>query len=145
VSEEMDWLASQQETARTWHRTVASVTAALQRLQIAKDSRNGEVGVTVDSHGRVQDIRLNPQALELRPERLAQLILETIKSAERDAAEHAADLSRPITDDPRITETLRAANELLGQPVLPGPSKPAKSTTDSGMDDYYLNRKSWLI
>jgi DNA-binding protein YbaB len=145
VSEERDWLASQQETARVWHRTVASVTAGLQRLTIAKDSRNGEVGVTVDSHGRVQDIRLNRQALELRPEQLAQLILEIIKSAERDAAKRAADLSRPITGDPRVTETLRAANELLGQPVLPGPSKPAKPTADSQMDDYYLNRKSWLV
>lgn len=131
----MDWLASQRETARGWHRTVESVTAALRRLRIAKDSRNGEVGVTVDSHGRVQDIRLNPQALELRPEQLAQLILEIIKSAERDAAKHAADLSRPITDDPRVTETLRAANELLGQPALSGPSQPAKPKTDSQVDE----------
>ncbi|WP_433728554.1 YbaB/EbfC family nucleoid-associated protein [Nocardia sp. CA-129566] len=115
MTERTAWEAQQREVVADLERKTRSVQAALEQIRVRVPSRNGELGVTVDARGHVLDIRLTPQALRLGEVGLARALVETMKRAEKAAAQQAAEAAAPLTSDPRIAETLSASRRLLDE------------------------------
>jgi hypothetical protein len=67
----------------------------------------------VDALGHLQDVRLTPQALRLGEVRLAQLLVETVRRAEADAAQQLEQAWQPLSSDPAVREILDFGRALL--------------------------------
>ncbi|MGV9612229.1 YbaB/EbfC family nucleoid-associated protein [Nocardia xishanensis] len=89
------WNEEQRRVAAEWRRRHASLQRALGQVTVHVGSRNGELGVTVDAHGKVTDLRLTPQALRLGEAQLRRTLLETIQRAQADAQRQAEATARP--------------------------------------------------
>ncbi|MFV0634085.1 YbaB/EbfC family nucleoid-associated protein [Demequina sp.] len=61
----------------------------IQALRARARSRNGEVEAETDASGALTDLRLNDRAIDMHPQALAQLILETTMQARKSAGEKA--------------------------------------------------------
>ena len=136
------WENEQRAVLQDMQRKVDSVKAAVSRIRVRASSRNGELGVTVDAQGHVQDIHLTAQALRLGENHLAQVLLETIQQAETDAARQAAKAARPLTKDPRIAEAVHEARQITGGRPSSQPGRPLTEDEIQAADDAYFERKN---
>ncbi|MGL6234547.1 MAG: YbaB/EbfC family nucleoid-associated protein [Segniliparus sp.] len=93
-------------------RKATALQTAIAALDVRASSAKGEVGVNVDAQGRVTDIRLSPQALQLGETSLANLLLQTIQEARDTASRRAQEIAKPFTSDPGIAAALDAVREL---------------------------------
>ncbi|MEV0111164.1 YbaB/EbfC family nucleoid-associated protein [Nocardia sp. NPDC050799] len=59
------WEVAQRVALADTQRKVDAVQGAVAHIRVCASSRGGELGVTVDAQGHVQDIRLTTQALQL--------------------------------------------------------------------------------
>jgi DNA-binding protein YbaB len=85
----------------------------LEQLRITVADRRGLAEVTIDSTGRLLDLRLTPQIQRVAPDAAARTIMDTIHEAYR----HMADRSQRIIADTVGTESAagRALAERIGQ------------------------------
>ncbi|WP_067682357.1 YbaB/EbfC family nucleoid-associated protein [Nocardia miyunensis] len=140
--------AEQRAALAEMQRKVNEVHAALARIRVRASSRNGELGVTVDAQGHVQDIRLTARALGLGEKRLAHVLLETIQHAEADAARQAGEAARPLTGDPRIAATMTEARRMItggAEGKRPPPRAMTEQEIQAADDAYFerMNRRGW--
>ncbi|MGF6884853.1 DNA-binding protein YbaB [Nocardia sp. GAS34] len=136
------WEATQRAALAEVQQKVDAVRSALRRIKVRASSRNGELGVTVNAQGHVRDIHLTAQALRLGENRLAQVLLETIRRAEKDARQQAAEAARPLTGDPRIADTIQEARRMTTTQTS-GKSPARQAMTEEEIqtaDDAYFER-----
>ena len=114
-------------------RRANEVQEAIDKVRGKADGVNGAVEVTVDARGRLQSLRLTPQALRLNADELAAHIVACANSAvdKSEAAVHAA--SKPFTDDLRIREALDAIKSFDAE------TDPAKFSAKAVSDDAYFD------
>lgn len=105
------WNEEQRRAVAEWRRKNRDLRQALARIAVRASSRNGELGITVDAHGNVTDLRLTSQALRLGEAQLARVLLETIQRAQSDAQQQVEVMSRPYREAPEAA----AAMEFLRQ------------------------------
>jgi DNA-binding protein YbaB len=113
MSESADFESIQRGIADQWLSRGRAVQAEVNGIKVRTSSRNGELGVTVDAQGHVQDVRLTPQALRLGERRLAQVLLETIQRAEAEAEKQLKQAWKPLTSDPAVREIMEFGRELI--------------------------------
>ncbi len=137
-----NWENEQRASLADMQRKVDAVRSALGRVSVRASSRNGELGVTVDAQGHVQNIRLTAQALRLGEKRLGQVLLETIQQAEADAAREAAKAAKPLTGDRLIAETMKEARRMAtGRSAAePQARRPMTEEEIQAADDAYFER-----
>lgn len=82
---------------------------------------NGHIAVIVNAEGRVVDLRLNPQAKELRTEDLAGEILAAINAAYQDAERKVEEAMAELAADPGVRRAAEVVDALRGQPKPPVP------------------------
>ncbi|WP_067463980.1 YbaB/EbfC family nucleoid-associated protein [Nocardia amamiensis] len=114
------WNEEQRRAVAEWRRKNYALRQALAQITVRAGSRNGELGVTVDAHGKVTDLRLTPQALRLGEARLARVLLETIQRAQSDAQHQVEATSRPYVEDPDAAAAMAFLRETLGDQAKPG-------------------------
>ncbi|GAA3818917.1 YbaB/EbfC family nucleoid-associated protein [Cellulomonas soli] len=96
--------AAQERAARA-----GELKAAIDRVRGSATSPRGEVQAQADASGRLTDLHLKDDALNLGADRLAVLVLETVQAATRDAGARAVATTEDAfgTDSP-LTAHLRA-------------------------------------
>lgn len=75
-----------------------------QRLAEARgrgEAEDGRVVVEVTPGGSLAALRIDPRAMRLGSEALAEAILQAARQAENDAAERAEEMMRPLLDEPQ--------------------------------------------
>lgn len=148
MTDRASWEAEQRTALADMQRKIDAVQDAVARIRVRATSRGGELGVTVDAQGHVQDIQLTTRALQLGEKRLAQVLMDTIQQAEADAARQARKAARPLTGDPRIAETMKDLRRMTtGQTDLePPPPRVMTEEQIQAADDAYferMNRRGW--
>ncbi|MEU4344107.1 YbaB/EbfC family nucleoid-associated protein [Nocardia sp. NPDC023852] len=113
------WNEEQRRAAAEWRRKNYDLQQALARIAVRAGSRNGELSVSVDAHGKVTGLRLTPQALRLGEAQLARALLETIQRAQSDARHQVETASRPYTEAPEAAAAMTFLREALGNDALP--------------------------
>lgn len=108
------WNEEQRRVVAEWRRRNTSLQRALEQVTVHVGSRNGELGVTVDAHGKITDLRITPQALRGGEARLRRILLETIQRAQVEAQHRAEATIRPYIDDPAAAAAMSFVREALG-------------------------------
>ncbi|WP_169810547.1 YbaB/EbfC family nucleoid-associated protein [Nocardia arthritidis] len=114
------WNEEQRRAVAEWRRKNRDLRQALAQIAVHSGSRNGELGVTVDAHGKVTDLRLTSQALRLGEAQLARVLLETIQRAQSDAQRQAEATSRPYREAPEAAAAMEFLRQTLGDHAPPG-------------------------
>lgn len=107
------WNEEQHRSAAEWRAKNQELQRTLAKVVVRATSRNGELGVTVDAHGKVTDLRLTPQALRLGDSQLSRTLLETIQRAQLDAQRQSEAATRPYLDDPAAAAAITFIREVL--------------------------------
>lgn len=81
-----DW----ERAALTRVEQITELSAAVARLRATRTSVDGRVQVTVDSQGRLRDLRFSRDSEVLGPDKLAAAVLATVEQAIGDVTEQAA-------------------------------------------------------
>lgn len=140
------WEAQQRAVLADVQQKVDTVRAAMRRITVRTSSRNGELSVTVNAQGHVRDIHLTAKALRLGESQLAQVLLEAIQRAEKDARQQAVSAARPLTGDRLIAETMQEARRMTTGQSAANPLRRAKTEEEiQAADDAYFERQngSW--
>ncbi|MDG3014659.1 YbaB/EbfC family nucleoid-associated protein [Speluncibacter jeojiensis] len=102
------------------------------RVRGQANAANGAVAATVDARGRVDDLRLSPQALRMTADDLASAIADCIRGAQDQAAESARTATQAFADRSEIRGALAAMDEFAAEPA-------ATAVPDRQEDDDYFD------
>lgn len=101
LQQQMDQARRRQEAVHRLSREIDDVTARA-------SSPRGEVAVVATAKGAVTRIELGNAAMELAPQTLGELLTDTIRTAQKSAAEQALALTENALGDGPFTAELRA-------------------------------------
>ncbi|OCG73478.1 YbaB/EbfC family nucleoid-associated protein [Microbacterium sediminis] len=101
VQQQLDQARRRQEAVHRLSREIDDVTARA-------SSPRGEVAVVATAKGAVTRIELGNAAMELAPQTLGELLTDTIRTAQKSAAEQALALTENTLGDGPFTAELRA-------------------------------------
>ncbi|MFC8930756.1 YbaB/EbfC family nucleoid-associated protein [Rhodococcus sp. NPDC057135] len=106
-------------------RRARQVQADIGKLRGNGNDRSGTVSAEVDAAGRLQHLTIPPQALRHGADRLAAMVIEASRNAERDAQARAVEMARPLTEDPRVVESINVIRKFTGTDL---PADPRQAT-----------------
>ena len=108
-------------------------------------AHNGHIVFEVDAGGKFLDLKLNPQAGELRIEDLESELKAAARAAVAEAARKAQEAMAELTADPRIAKAMEEVKAFSGMSadVRPAPKTPAPKAPQPGDPDYEPP-SSWL-
>lgn len=95
------------------------LAASIASVDATERSHNDELSVTVDVAGRLLDVTFSDRALDLGRERLAEVLLTTVRAAYRSASERSVELAAEVLgeDSPTVTKIRTDAETRM--PPLP--------------------------
>jgi len=123
----MDWLSRWKGQIDKVAADTKAMSDRLQTLQLTETDKSGQVKVTVDSTGALNDLWLGHQVQRIPPEVLARTIMDTIRAAREKLADQAELI---ITE---IVGTDSTAGRTIATRVgqqLRGPDLDSEKTTD---------------
>lgn len=99
-------MPSPEEMLADWEQRVQQQTflamelsRRMEEVRGSAHSLGGEVAITVDSAGGLAELKLSDQAMRMRPEDLASLILETSRRAQARLAQRVTAVTRDLYGD----------------------------------------------
>jgi DNA-binding protein YbaB len=122
------WLADYDKRINEIASRAKEAGARLEQVGSTKSSPRGEVEVTIDAGGAVQDLTLTPEARTLEADELARLILDTMRKAQYAVSSQIAGISAKYFGEGRVLDVVK-------QHLPAGVSV----TDDLDDDDYFAN------
>jgi DNA-binding protein YbaB len=122
------WLADYDKRLNEIASRAKEASARLEQVGSTKSSPRGEVTVSVDAGGAVQDLTLTPEARTLEADELARLILDTTRKAQYAVSAQIAGISAKYFGEGRVLDVVK-------QHLPAGVSL----TDDFDDDDYFAN------
>jgi DNA-binding protein YbaB len=101
------WFAQYDEKLKAAAASANKAEQALREVGGAATSQDGEVTVRVTANGGLADLVLRPGVRELEPERLARMILETSRKAQRDAGQQVVDVMTKFVGEGAALDAVR--------------------------------------
>ncbi|EFV14980.1 YbaB/EbfC family nucleoid-associated protein [Segniliparus rugosus] len=122
----------------------ARAQAKLAEVRGKGTAHNGHIVFEVDAGGKFLDLKLNPQAGELRIEDLESSIKAAARAAVADAAKKAQEAMAELTGDPRIAKAVESIKGFTGEAAkAPAPKASVPKGPQPGDEDYE-QPQSWL-
>ncbi|WP_188588902.1 YbaB/EbfC family nucleoid-associated protein [Gordonia jinhuaensis] len=119
-----------------FQRKSAQAQAALEKVRGRGTAGNGATSAMVDAGGRLRDLTFAPTAAKWG-DRIPALVLKASRAAEQDAIAQVQKITKPLTDDPRLRQTLAETKSLLSAEE-PGKRRPRPKAEESE-DAYFRN------
>lgn len=103
---------AQTEQARTAARDAHRLSEDLRSVARTVTSVGGDVSVRASAGGSVENVEITPRALDLDPRTLSRLVTETVRTAQREAAEAALErMAQTVGSDSPLVASTRATLE----------------------------------
>jgi DNA-binding protein YbaB len=103
-----EWLLQYDEQLKAVAARAEQADKALRDVGGSATSPNGDVIVQVSASGVTTGLVLRPGIRELEPDALARLILETTRTAQRDAGAQVVEAMRGLVGDSEALEVVKA-------------------------------------
>lgn len=101
------WFAQYDEKLRDAAAKAEKAEKALKTVGGSATSPDGEVTVRVNASGATTDLVLRPGARDIEPERLARVILETTRQAQRDVGAQVVDVMTKFVGEGAALEAVK--------------------------------------
>ncbi|WP_020665145.1 YbaB/EbfC family nucleoid-associated protein [Amycolatopsis benzoatilytica] len=113
--------------ARKLQEKAAALTAAFSASGASAQSPDGSVTVKIEANGSLSGIEFGSRACALGPAKLSSLVMETVRAAQRKAAERVTESYVEINGNDDAAEFIRS--------FLPEPEEPEESAPDNPQQD----------
>lgn len=146
------WLEDYTRRVTETQRRTEQVQEQLRNARATATSPDGAVSVVLAPGGRLESLKLTPQAMQLGHERLSATITQTIRSAHEDAAAQTQEALLPLVGESDAMDFLRDQinTAMADDPALAEddsaerPDGARNHHEDEGDDDDYFNGGSYL-
>jgi hypothetical protein len=106
--EPTQWLADYGDRLTSAATGARAVSESLEQAGGRATSPRGEVIVTVNAGGALDDVRLTPVARSLEADQLARLIVTTARQAQREAGQRVAEImTNYLGEGPALDQVVR--------------------------------------
>jgi DNA-binding protein YbaB len=103
-----EWLAGYGERLTNAANGARAVSESLEQAGGRATSPRGEVTVTVNAGGALDDVKLTPAARALEADQLARLIVTTARQAQREASTRVAEImTNYLGEGPALDQVVR--------------------------------------
>lgn len=140
-SESQEWLADYMRRIGDIQQRAEQTQEEIKNLRAQASSPDETVSVELAPGGRLEELHLTAQALELGPRRLADVIKQTVHAAHADAARQTQQAMEPLVGQSDAMEFLR---DQLGVPEQDAEDQQhsASFPGDDNDDDGYESNRS---
>lgn len=142
------WLEDYSRRITETQRRAEQVQEQIRNTRATATSSDGSVSVVLAPGGRLESLKLAPQAMQLGHEQLAATITRTIRSAHEDAAAQTQEALLPLVGESDAMEFLRDQinTAMADDPELAEAEPTARPDEgdQDGRDDDYFDRGSYL-
>ncbi|MCP2164031.1 YbaB/EbfC family nucleoid-associated protein [Goodfellowiella coeruleoviolacea] len=107
------WLADFEQRIEDMRTKSAELEEGIANSSVTVSSPDGSVRVTVAPNGSLQSLDLGHRACDLGPGRLTELIMQSVRKAQAQAAHKVAEVFAPLGGG---TEAMQLFNQFLPQP-----------------------------
>jgi DNA-binding protein YbaB len=118
LGEDFQYLLDKQ--VREMREKAAALTEGMAESAATVRSRDGSVTVTVEPNGGLRNLELGHRACELGPARLTAAIMETVRTAQQQAARSTAEMFAAINGEGEAAELVRAFLPVEPDPAAAG-------------------------
>lgn len=122
--EDFQYLLDKQ--VKEMHQKAAALTEALNQASATASSQDGSVTVTVEPNGALRELTLGHRACELGPAKLTSAIMNTVRTAQRQAANKVTDSFVAINGDDDAAGLMRSFLPAPVEPTSPEFAAPAE-------------------